>query len=86
VCCSGICCYNNNNNNNNNSILYYFYAESKATRPITETAQCRITLWTDNVKTRDKLQANTGERKHINAENVNKQKQKEETYNNNNTK
>jgi hypothetical protein len=32
---------NNNNNNNNNSILYYLCAEPTATRPITETAQCR---------------------------------------------
>jgi hypothetical protein len=32
---------NNNNNNNNNSILYYLCAESTATRPITDTAQCR---------------------------------------------
>jgi hypothetical protein len=27
--------------NNNNSILYYLCAESTATRPITDTAQCR---------------------------------------------
>jgi hypothetical protein len=35
---------NNNNNNNiiNNSILYCLYAESTATRPITETAQCTL--------------------------------------------
>jgi hypothetical protein len=32
---------NNNNNNNNNSILYYLCAESRATKPITGTAQCR---------------------------------------------
>jgi hypothetical protein len=32
---------NNNNNNNNNSILFYLCAESTATRPITDTAQCR---------------------------------------------
>jgi hypothetical protein len=39
---------NNNNNNyyyyyyyNNNSILYYLCAEPTATRPITDTAQCR---------------------------------------------
>jgi hypothetical protein len=31
----------NNNNNNNNSILYYLCAESTATRPITDTAQCK---------------------------------------------
>jgi hypothetical protein len=31
----------NNNNNNNNAIIYYLYAESTATRPITDTAQCR---------------------------------------------
>jgi hypothetical protein len=28
-------------NNNNNSILYYLCAESTATRPITDPAQCR---------------------------------------------
>jgi hypothetical protein len=28
-------------NNNNNSILYHLSAESTATRPITDTAQCR---------------------------------------------
>jgi hypothetical protein len=27
--------------NNSNSILYYLCAESTATRPVTETAQCR---------------------------------------------
>jgi hypothetical protein len=31
------------NNNNNNSIFYYLYVESTATRPITDTAQCRKT-------------------------------------------
>jgi hypothetical protein len=30
----------NNNNNNYNSILYYLCAESRAVRPITDTAQC----------------------------------------------
>jgi hypothetical protein len=30
----------NNNNNNNISIIYYLWAESTATRPITDKAQC----------------------------------------------
>jgi hypothetical protein len=34
---------NNNNNNKNNSILYCLCAESTATRPIADTAQCRLT-------------------------------------------
>jgi hypothetical protein len=29
------------NNNNNNTIFYYLCAESTATRPITDIAQCR---------------------------------------------
>jgi hypothetical protein len=33
-----------------------------------------------NIKTIDKLQGNIGERKHINAENVNKQSKDEEKY------
>jgi hypothetical protein len=32
---------NTNDDDDNNSILYYLYAESTATRPITDTAQCR---------------------------------------------
>jgi hypothetical protein len=31
----------NDDNNNNNPILYYLCAEATATRPITDTAQCR---------------------------------------------
>jgi hypothetical protein len=31
----------NNNDNNNKSILYYLCAKSIATRPITDTAQCK---------------------------------------------
>jgi hypothetical protein len=39
-------------NNNNNSIPYYFRDELTATRPITDTAQCRYT------------QLHTGQTKH----------------------
>jgi hypothetical protein len=58
---------NNNNNNNNNSILYYLCAESTATRPITDTAQCNCIMDNYNQKSkRNYRQAQ--EETHINAE------------------
>jgi hypothetical protein len=47
-------------------------------KPITDTAQCNGNHIKDkhNIKARDKLQASTGGRKHINTEKVNKQIQR----------
>jgi hypothetical protein len=53
------------NNNNNSSVLYYLCADSAATRPITDTEQCRET----NII----IMPSMGEETH-NSEEVNKQK------------
>jgi hypothetical protein len=49
------------NNNNNNSIIYYLYAESTATRPITDIAQCKYGQRQHKVK--GKLQKHKNEEK-----------------------
>jgi hypothetical protein len=53
--------------NEKNSILYYSCAESTATRPITDTAHVdtnNYIMEQYNIKSKDKLQANSGEKTH----------------------
>jgi hypothetical protein len=59
--------------NNNNSILYYLCAESTATRPITDTAQCNYIMDNHNIKSNTNYRQ-AQEENHINA----KEEQEEE--------